>query len=264
MWQELGRAMKRAGKLAGNQAMINKGREWQYGHLSPEQLMKQHPSAFLRTYAVQSKIEHPEHVGGRNASTHETYQLRSGGDTTAQFQGLSHITGGDGVRRPAANHFHLVLQDQAVGHQNLFESNQVGGNFHAALLPMRQATQDNFGNDLENARHHVANYKSGKLKDSALAAAHEDTTMTTQLSGCTIAKRRDNMLHIRPHDDGQAMQDSLPRASTFGRSDYGAGMDKEAFVMMKRKPDGRTRLYFQKHDKDTGEMTSGKMDFPQI
>jgi hypothetical protein len=41
-------------------------------------------------------------------------------------------------------------------------------------------------------------------------------------------------------------------------------MDKEAFVMMKRKPDGRTRLYFQKHDKDTGEMTSGKMDFPQI
>jgi hypothetical protein len=263
MWQELGRAMKRVGKATGSQALIDKGRHWQYGHLPPEQLMKEHPSAFLRKYAVQSKIEHPEHLG-QNASTRATYQLRKGGDTTGQFLGLSHITGADGIRRQAADHFHLVLDSQAVVHQGRFESQQEGANFHAAFLPMRQATQDNFGNNLQNVQNHLTNYKSGKIKDSALALANEDTTLTTQLSGCTIAKRRDNMLHMRPHNDGQAMQQSLPRASTFGRLDYGTGMDKEAFVMMKRKPDGHTRLYFQKHDLDTGEMTSGKMDFPQI
>jgi hypothetical protein len=263
-WQDLGRAMKRAGKLIGNQSMIDKGREWQYGHLPPDQLMQQHPSAFLRKYAVQSKIEHPEHVG-LNASQHATYQLRGSDDTKGNFHGMNHISDSSGVRRQASGHYHLVFQGQADEHRDVFTSTQVGGDFHAAFLPMRQAKSDDFGGKF-TARSTSANVhspKTGRITDTQQANAEGQLTLTTQLSGCTIAKRKDNMMHLRPDADGGAMQDTMPREQTFGRRDYPAP-GEEAFVMMRRKPDGRTRLYYQKHNPDTGEMVSGKKDFPVL
>lgn len=257
MWQELGRAMKRAGKLAGNQAMINKGREWQYGHMSPEQLMRHHPSAFLRTYAVQSHIEPPD-VVGKAATTQATYQLRHDVGQATTFPNMHSIVGGDGVTRAPTAHLHLVFASQAAAHQGVHHSNQAGANFDAAFLPMRQAKQDNFAGQLTNKK--VTGWQTGRITETALNQQHEDLTLTTQLSGCTIAKRRDNMMHLRPVADGAAMHTSLPRAETFGRLDYPA-QGEQAFVMMKRKPDGHTRLYFQTHDSATGTMRSGRKDF---
>jgi len=265
MWQQIGRTVKRAGKFFGSQALIDKGRQWQYGHLSPDQLLKQHPSAFLRKYAIQSKLENPDKPNtDAPASLNQTHQLRTGGTTAPNFLGLSHITGSDGVRRPAAGYFHLVQDTQAATHAQTFESHQVGANVQAAFLPMRQVARNDFGGDLQNTKTQVPDWKNGRVRVRDMVGANEDTIFTTQLSGCTIAKRRDNMLHLRPSETGDEMQGSLPRPNTFGSLDYGAGWGREAFVMMRHKPNGNVRLYYQKHDVNTGEMSSGRMDFPTI
>lgn len=258
MWEEMGRALKRVGKATGNQAMIDKGRHWQYGHLSPEQLMRQHPSAFLRTYAVQSHIEPPD-VVGKAATTQASYQLRHDVGHATGFPGNMHsIVGNDGVTRTPSAHLHLVFASQAPAHQAVHQSAQAGANFNAAFLPMRQAKQDDFAGQLTNQK--VTGWRTGRITEAALNHQHEDLTLTTQLSGCTIAKRRDNMMHLRPVASGAVMHTSLPAAQTFGRNDYPA-QGEQAFVMMKRKPDGHTRLYFQRHDTNTGTMRSGRKDF---
>lgn len=261
MWETIGRAIKRVGKATGNQRMIDQGRHLQYGHLSPEQLMKQHPSAFLRTYAIQSHVEHPEHVG-RAASTSESFQLRTDPGNASAFPNLNEIVeSSTGRRRTPTQHLHLVLDEQAQQHEQIHTSTQVGGSFRAALLPMRQARSDDLGGEPTEAN--VEHLQSGRISDAALGQAHEDVTLTTQLSGCTIAKRRDSMLHLRPHESGKTMHESLPPARTFGRLDY-PEPHQQAFVMMRQKPDGHTRIYFQVHDAETNTIRSGKKDFPAI
>lgn len=261
MWETIGRNLKRAGKATGNQWMIDRGRQMQYGHLSPEQLMKQHPSAFLRTYAVQSHIEHPEHVG-RNASTNENFQLRTDLGEATVFPNLNRIVEqSTGIARAPAQHLHLVFDEQADAHQHVHKSTQIGQTFNAAFLPMRQARQDNLSGGLTADT--VTEPDTGRIHDDALDHAHENVTLTTQLSGCTIAKRVDSMMHLRPHDSGATMQRSLSRAETFGRLDY-PGDEQQAFVMMRKKPDGHTRLYYQVHDPETRTIRAGKKDFPQL
>lgn len=259
MWEKLGWAMKRVGKATGNQKMIDKGRQWQYGHLSPEQLMRQHPSAFLRTYAVQSHLEPPDRPGAA-ASTQRTFQLRHDpGNATVFPTTMTQIHGNDGVTRAPRAHLHLIFDTSAAAHQQTHQSARAGGNFQAAFLPMRQVTRDDFGGQVRFNSPRIPQWKTGVISDAALARQREDLTLTTQLSGCTIAKRRDNtMLHLRPAEEGAAMHGSLPRANTFGRLDY-PGEGDQAFVMMKQK-NGRTRLYFQRHDLNTGQMHSGKKD----
>jgi len=260
MGQQMGRAMKRVGKATGNQALIEKGRQWQYGHMTPEQLMQHHPSAFLRTYAVRSHLEPPDQVG-RVATTSASFQLRHDLGNASSFPGkMRSIVGNDGLTRAPQAHLHLVFQDDAADHHDVHRSSQAGANFSAAFLPMREPKQNDFGNQLTNAK--VAGWRTGRITETGLNKANENFVVTTQLTGCTIAKRRDNMLHLKPKGDnsGAAMHNSLPRAETFGRLDY-PGQGEEAFVMMKRKPDGHTRLYFQTHDTATGIMRSGKKDF---
>jgi len=259
MWEKLGWAMKRVGKATGNQALIDKGRQWQYGHLSPAQLMRQHPSAFLRTYAVQSHLEQPDRVGAA-ASTQQTFQLRHDpGNATVFPTSMTHIHGNDGVTRTPRAHLHLIFDRDAGVHQQVHQSQPAGGNFQAAFLPMRQVAQDNFGGQLRVNRHRIPQWRTGNISQAALGRQPEDLTLTTQLSGCTIAKRANNtLLHLRPDVDGAVMHGSLPRASTFGRLDYPA-QGEQAFVMMKQK-NGRQRLYFQRHDPNTGHMYSGKKD----
>ncbi|RDS79583.1 hypothetical protein DWU98_17485 [Dyella monticola] len=258
MWETLGWAMKRVGKATGSQKLIEKGRQWQYGHLSPEQLMRQHPSAFLRTYAVQSHLEAPDRVGAL-ANTQRTFQLRHDlGNATAFPHSMTHIHGNDGVTRTPKAHLHLIFDTDAAAHHGAHQSPQAGANFQAAFLPMRQVAHDKFGGGLRLTDQQIPQWQTGTISRSALHRQHEDLTLTTQLSGCTIAKRRDNMLHLRPAEDGATMHGTLPRASTFGRLDY-PGQGDQAFVMMKQK-NGRTRVYFQRHDPNTGHMHSGKKD----
>jgi hypothetical protein len=93
-----------------------------------------------------------------------------------------------------------------------------------------------------------------------LAHAGENVTLTTQLSGCSIVKRYGTMLHLRPRTDGLAMQQSLSPAHTYGRQNYPA--PDRAFVMMRQKPDGRTKIYFQHQDWTTAGLRSGSRYFP--
>jgi hypothetical protein len=267
-WVAQGRNLKRLGKRTGTQWMIDKGREWQYGHLSPEELLKQHPSAFLRTYAIESQLESPDAPRTRlRASVNRNFQLRVAPDGAPlrQFGPIQEVA--SGIRRAPLGFVNLVFSEQAAAHG----TPQLGQTFHAAFLPMRQVTQDNFntlavaGNRRQRfearLNQNVPGYQRGRITDNQLAHAGETVTLTTQLSGCSIVKRYGTMLHLRPKNDGLAMQNSLSPEHTYGRRDY--PQPHQAFVMMRRKPDGRTKLYFQRQDWVTGTLHSGSRYLPR-
>ncbi|WP_157671967.1 hypothetical protein [Cellvibrio sp. PSBB006] len=250
--ENLGALVKSTGKQIGNQALIDQGRHLQYGHLSPDELFKQHPSEFLRSYAVQSTIQHPEHPGGQS-NTNVSFQLRTITANTSVFPNLNQITDASGVTRTPIQHLQLIKTSDSAAHAGTHNSQQVGNNFSAAFLPMLQASTDQLPNRLNDVL--VPGFSQGRVRDKNLNRRGETITVTTQLSGCSVTKRGGDLMHIRPSVSGIALNSSLANNSnTFGRNDYpGQG----AFVMMRKKPDGGTKLYFQKHDPNTNTITSG-------
>ena len=222
----VGRGIRRVGKATGIRPITNLGRRMHYGHLSPEQLLKQHPSAFLRTHPIESDVEWGGHVQNLPASTRQRFFLSR--------------------YRASGPHPPGYTLHRADDPRNAQVRNPRGPVFRAGFLPMRQMAADG------NAPHTVA--PNGRITDAALDHAHEDVTLTTQLSGCSITHQGGCLRHLRPHTSGAVLNANLENrvhGSTYGRADYPV----TSFVMMKKKANGRTRLYDQQ---DNNPATSGR------
>ncbi|HEV7671080.1 MAG TPA: DUF4157 domain-containing protein [Thermoanaerobaculia bacterium] len=214
-----GHAVRGLGKATGSQSISNAGKRMHYGHLSPEQLLKQHPKAFLRQHPIESGVEGD---GG------QVENLRS--STRQQFY-LSRYEG----RRPG---YTLHRPDDPPQFQRSRETR--GPLFHAAFLPMRQMAQDTDAPGQVEPR--------GEVRDSALDRAKQDVTLTAQLSGCSITHQGGCLRHLRPETSGVALQNNLdilnPGGHSYGARDYPG---QTSFVMTKKKRNGGTRLYYQRH-----------------
>lgn len=178
---------------------------------TPEQLLKRHPSTFLRSHPIESDVEFGGHVANLPASAQQNFFL-------SRYRGNQH--------RPAGY----------VMHQSGTAVNDPHGpDFGAGFLPMRQMAQDT------DAPNTVA--AGGTVRDADLDQAHEDVTMTTQLSGCSITHQGGCLQHLRPDQSGAALQNNLDQnpGHTYGGNDYHG----TAFVMMKKERNGRTRIHHQ-------------------
>lgn len=260
--EDVGRAIKRTGKLLDRPNLVEKGRRMQYGHLSPEQLFQQHPAAFLRTYAVQSRVQDADAPGGAS-NTATQYQFRNVTSRTSSFPQFDRITDASGrTRRPLA-HLSLIESGDAQGHRQAHDSRQVGQDFTAAFLPMVQSINDRMD---AGAQPHgtpndtrVTGFSQGRLPANTLSQRAESIVVTTQLSGCSVSRQGGAFTHIRPQGDSTALHDALGgQGPTFGRRDYPGG--QQAFVMIRHKPDGSARLHYQVHDGQTATMRSGRRD----
>ncbi|HBK56401.1 MAG TPA: hypothetical protein DDZ76_08990 [Xanthomonadales bacterium] len=261
--EDVGRAIKRTGKALGNQRMIETGRQLHYGHLSPEQLFKKHPAAFLRSYAVQGAVQAPDDPGG-TSNTATQFQFRTITNRTSIFPNLRQITDRSGVTRTPRGHLELIKSSDAGQHQALHGSVQVGHDFSAAFLPMLQSSDDRLtsrGRSSGKPSHQtVSGFDHGRVRDRSLNRRGESIVVTTQLSGCSVTRQSSAFLHIRPHTDGATLHSTLARQGpTFGRNDYPGG--QRAFVMIRRKSDGSARLHYQIHDADNGTIRSGRRRF---
>ncbi len=261
--EDVGRTIKRTGKALGNQRMIETGRQLHYGHLSPEQLFKQHPAAFLRSYAVQGAIQAPDHPGGTSNPAGQ-FQFRTITDRTSVFPQLQQITDRSGVTRTPRAHLQLIQSGDAGQHQAVHGSARVGRDFSAAFLPMLQSRDDRMtGRGRSSGKpsdQTVSGFSQGRVRDRNLNRRGESIVVTTQLSGCSVTRQSSAFLHIRPHTDGATLHGTLARQGpTFGRNDYPNG--RQAFVMIRRKPDGSARLHYQVHDSGSGTITSGRRRF---
>lgn len=261
--EDVGRTLKQAGKQLGQSKMIEAGRDLQYGHLSPEQLFKEHPSAFLRKYAVQSTIQAPDQPGGMS-STATQFQFRTITGATSGFPQLDQITDRSGTTRTPTAHLQLIKSSDAQQHQGVHGSVQVGQDFSAAFLPMLQSTDDLMtGRGRQSGKpsdQTVSGFSQGRVRNRNLNRREESITVTTQLSGCSVTRQGGAFLHIRPHTDGVTLDNTLSaQGPTFGRTDYPSG--RQAFVMVRSKPDGSARLHYQVHDGDTGTIRSGRRSF---
>jgi hypothetical protein len=258
--EELGRAIKRKGKQENRPDLVDKGRWLQYGHLSPDELFQQHPAAFLRTYAVQSKVQEPDQPGGA-PNTAMPFQFRTVTSRTSAFPQLDRITDASGrTRRPLA-HLSLIHSADAENHREVNRSRQVGHDFTAAFLPMVQSTSDRM--DAGGQPHgtpndtRVTGFSQGRLPANTLNQRAESTIVTTQLSGCSVSRQDGAFMHIRPDTDAPGLQQTLSvNGPTFGRNDYPGG--QQAFVMIRHKPDGSARLHYQVHDDRAGTIRSGR------
>jgi hypothetical protein len=180
---------------------------------TPEQLLKRHPSTFLRSHPIESDVE----LGGPPANLAATAQQNF---FLSRYSGNQNTPSGYVLHRPGAQ----------VNYPR-------GPNFSAGFLPMRQMAQDNAAPNTVAA--------GGTVRDADLDNAHEDVTMTTQLSGCSITHQGGCLRHLRPRDSGAALQNNLdnrnPGGHTYGGNDYHG----TAFVMMKKERNGRTRIHHQ-------------------
>jgi hypothetical protein len=78
--------------------------------------------------------------------------------------------------------------------------------------------------------------------------------MTAQLSGCSVTHQGGCLRHLRPAESGVDLHNNLERTNpghTYGRNDY----PRTSFVMMKKKANGRTRIY---HQLNNNPASSGK------
>lgn len=240
-----GRDLKRLGKRVGNQWMIDKGRNMQYGHMSPDQLLQHHPSAFLRQYEVQSFLEPADALANQPV------------DHNHQFALINMVAGGQNITETRTNVSKQSKQQLGLIHSNQLAHYQYGGmpqagnTFNAAFLPMRQANAGEVGtgnvNDVT-----VANGVNGRVTDLGLAGANNQMTMTTHLSGCSITRQHNSLSHVRPHASGAVLSTNLGAQHSYGRQDM---PDGGAFVMMRKKADGRTKLHWQRQ---TDQTTTGK------
>lgn len=258
--EALARAIKRKGKQENRQGLVDAGRWLQYGHLSPDELFQQHPAAFLRTHAVQGRIQEPDQPGGAPTAA-MPLQFRNVTSRTSSFPQLQQITDQTGrTRRPVA-HLSLIQPGDADQHRSAHGSRRQGHDFAAAFLPMLQSTSDRM--DAGPQPHgtpndtRVTGFSQGRLPDSMLSTRAESIVVTTQLSGCSVGRQGGAFMHIRPDTDGRVLQQTLSvHGPTFGRNDYPGG--QQAFVMIRHKPDGSARLHYQVHDDRTGTIRSGR------
>lgn len=261
--EDVGRALKQTGKAVGLQPMIDRGRELQYGRLSPDRLFTEHPSEFLRRYAVQSAVQAPDDPGG-HSNTVERFQFRTITANTSTFPNLEQITDESGRSRAPRQHLQLIRSADAQRHQEVHGSEQVGQEFTAAFLPMLQTRDDRLQGGrspgVPNATN-VDGYDQGRVRDANLRRRAQSVVVTTQLSGCSVTRQGSAFLHLRPHEDGAQLNDTLSQRDypTFGRSDYPNG--QQAFVMVQKKQDGSSRLHYQVHDAEHSAIRTGRRDF---
>ncbi len=225
-----GKGLRRLGKSLNRPTLKNLGKRMDYGHLAPERLLKQHPSAFLRRYPISANLENGGLVGNLPSNAREQFFL-------SQY------------RHPQTKQTEFTMY--RANDPRLEDLNPSRGPlFRAGFLPMRQMASDTDGPDQVQG--------GGEVTNQDLDQAHESVTMTTQLSGCSITNQRGCLQHLRPHQSGHTLNDTLdPNAHghTYGKGDYPE--DQPTFVMMKRKRNGRTRLY---HQQGENPGTFGKQD----
>jgi hypothetical protein len=245
--EQKGRMLKRVGKTLGIQSLIDKGREMHYGHLSPEELLVQHPSAFLRQNTIRGHfLQHSLAPLGEDfdepASPDRSFKLLQMNDPSHGLRG-GQITDQTGRRRTRTGDYTLVqdshlpsARDRGVAHES--------GSFSGGFLPMLQTTRTDPSPDDTS---HFAGFGQGAL-DVRRLSSPSHPVFTTELTGCSIVRLGHHLAHVRPHPDsgGAELQQHLQAAPSFGRNQYPA-IDDRAFVMMRRKADGRVKLYFQKH-----------------
>lgn len=229
----VGQGVKRLGKATRIQWVTRAGQQMHHGHLSPEQLLKQHPSAFLRTHPIESAVQNGGHSDDnvRSQTAHRFFLSRYGA--------LGNNPAGYTLR-------------QADDLRNEHVDDPRGPVFRAGFLPMRQMAND------ADAANTVA--AGGGVWDADLDRAHENVTLTTQLSGCSITHQGGQLQHLRPQHCGATLNTSLEAASpgsTYGRNDYPHTRvaSPTSFVMTKKEANGRTRLY---HQLDNNPALSGK------
>ncbi len=196
---------------------------------SPEELLKRHPSTFLRSYGINSDAEWAGAADDQLPSrTDQPYFL-------SRYPAYTKYRPGYTLHR-------------ANDPRNDQIRNPIGPRFNAAFLPMRQMARD------DDAPNTVAPH--GQVRDTDLDNAHENVTLTAQLSGCSVTHQGGCLRHLRPADSGVDLHNNLEQAtpgSTYGRNDY----PRTSFVMMKKKQNGRTRVY---HQLNNNPATSGNRD----
>lgn len=253
-----GRALKKLGKELGNQSHIDQGRKLQYGHLPPEQLLVQHPSAFLRANTIRGNfLQHSENPlrgnkakNGFNekASTQRSFhlvdnQLLPGSSGVANNQIIDSKSGQHSQRK---GDFSLVQDTHKAALKSIFGvgDEPFSRELQGAFLPMLQAQHKQLTSAPSSKN--VTAYKRGKLDTNSLDQPGHPV-FTTELTGCSVVRHKNSLAHIRPHptSDAETLHSSFTPAQSYGRKDY---QDADnVFVMTRQKPDGRTKLYFQTH-----------------
>ncbi len=245
--EQKGRMLKRVGKTLGIQSLIDKGREMHYGHLSPEELLVQHPSAFLRQNTIRGHfLQHSMAPLGEDfdepASLDRSFKLLRMNDPSHGLRG-GQITDQTGRQRPRTGDYTLV-QDTHLAAARERGVAQESASFRGGFLPMLQTNRTDPSPD---DTRHFSGFGEGAL-DIRRLSSPSHPVFTTELTGCSVVRLGHHLAHLRPHPDsgGSELQQHLQPAPSFGRTDYPA-VDDRAFVMMRRKADGRVKLYFQKH-----------------
>ncbi len=256
-----GRALKKLGKELGNQSHIDQGRQLQYGHLPPEQLLVQHPSAFLRANTIRGNfLQHSENPLRGNkakngfsekASTQRSFHLVDS-QSLPGYSGVSNnqiIDSKSGQDNQRKGDFSLVQDTHKTLVKNAYGvgDEPFNRNLQGAFLPMLQAQHKQLTSAPSSKN--VTAFKRGAL-DTASLDQPSHPVFTTELTGCSVVRHKNALAHIRPHPagDGTTLHSSFTPAQSYGRKDY---QDAEnAFVMTRQKPDGRTKLYYQTHHGD--------------
>ncbi|MBL4671439.1 MAG: hypothetical protein JKX81_04195, partial [Arenicella sp.] len=192
-----GRAIKRVGKAREDHSIIQRGRNMQYGHLSPEELLQKHPSAFLRRHTIRAGSalvqgsEDPlrKSNGFNQRASHERafnlVKVAGNAFSNMRTDGNSKIIGDDGHTRERVNDFSLMLgSNRQMAEDGLGGAISIGPSFNGGFMPMMQA---NYGrlNSAPSAKN-VDQYKSGNLSIESLASSKP--VFTTELTGCSIVR----------------------------------------------------------------------------
>ncbi|MCG8633286.1 MAG: hypothetical protein MI863_05625 [Desulfobacterales bacterium] len=250
-----GRLLKRYGKATKKSKLEEKGRQKQYEHYTPENLLMKHPSQFLRTYKIRSDmLQHSENPG-----VAEPYSGKATGNMQyslmAPDMGLFKEPGGSQIKegkksRKAQGYFQL-LPKKHEGQMIPSYGEKAGENISAGFLPMLQ-TRENIGGQAGEGN--VDDFRQGRLKESRLGQS--GIALTTEFSGCTLLRQKNALLHLRPGDQGgEALQSKFPRENTFGKLDYGNA--DQTYAMVRQKPDGRMKVYWQSHFTDKAQTIVG-------
>lgn len=267
-----GRALKRIGKELGNDSLIAQGRKLQYGHLTPEQLLQQHPSAFLRENTIRANfLQHSETPlvkgnedgFGIKAKTETGFHLMPHPEdrrtSFSQYTVWSDkiVDDASGQTRTAKKSYSLIpsesrpTNDARKAYKLMVgEDPPLGPEMKGAFLPMVQSKYDTLKS--KPSKKNVSMFKEGTVNTERVAPGH--MVFTTELTGCSVVRQQSNLHHIRPESDGAQLHASLGSSQSYGRGDYPGAPN--SFVMMRTKADGRVKLYYQAHYNDRSETGS--------
>jgi|GEM_PF-6950966 len=265
-----GRALKGLGKALGNKSYVDAGRKLQYGNLSPEELLLKHPSAFLRQYTIRAGfLQQPDDsLRSKNAKTgfNETataskkFHLvaskssKSIGIPSVEKDTIFDVSSGWTHKRK--QDFNLVQISRKKDVEKVFGADKVqfGPEIEGGFLPMVQSKFGTLTSTPSNKN--VKAFKRGELGLGSLKQP-SNPVFTTELTGCSIVRLKNSVAHIRPGDaGGEALQSSFTPGQSYGRKDY---LDADnSFVMLRKKPDGRTKLYYQTHHYDESSRSGSR------